>query len=165
MAMRLSDRISKPLVKAAKRPMNSTRSAKAFDVLEMPVQSTDFAALDKHNHALLVTYKRDGGAVPTPVWFGRDDNRVYVWTEVNAFKAKRLGRDGRALLAPCSPVGAPLGPPIAATGRVLNDEGERAQAAKVIHRSWGLGRRMFERMSRPVTAVHYLEFVPAATQR
>ncbi|EHN09548.1 hypothetical protein PAI11_36280 [Patulibacter medicamentivorans] len=161
MPVRLPDRIARPLIKGAKRPMEGSRSSKAASVLDLPVEHGDFAALEGHKHVLLVTYKRDGGAVPTPVWFARDGERLYVWTEVEAFKAKRVRRDPRALLAPCSPIGAPLGPPIAARGRVLEAAAERDHAAQVIRRRWGIGRRLFERLSRPLTEVHYLEFVPA----
>jgi PPOX class probable F420-dependent enzyme len=129
-------------------------------VLDMPVQHTDFSSLDGEDHVLLVTYRRDGTPIPSPVWFARDADQLYVWTEVNAFKAKRLRRDPRALLAPCSPLGVPRGNPIAAKGRVLTDESERRRAAAVIRSQWGLGRRIFELMSRPLTDVHYLAFVP-----
>jgi PPOX class probable F420-dependent enzyme len=149
------------LIRKAKGPMNAARSPRAFEVLEMPVQHDGFDALTGHAHALLVTYKRDGTAVPAPVWFARDGERVYVWTEINAYKAKRLRRDPRALLAPCGPTGVPLGPPIAATGRVLEDPRDRDFAARVIRSQWGVAQRLFELLSRPLTDVHYLEFVPA----
>jgi hypothetical protein len=113
---------------------------------------------------LLVTYKRGGTGVPTPVWFARDGERVYVWTEINAYKAKRVRRDPRALLAPCGPTGRPLGPPIAASGRVLSDETERRRAAAKIRSQWGPGRRLFGLLSRPLTDVHYIEFVPAGSR-
>lgn len=127
----------------------------------MSVEYGGFATL-RGRYALLVTYRRDGAAVPTPVWFARDGAKVYVWTEVNAYKAKRLRNDDRALLAPCTARGVPVGNPVAARGRVLADQRERERAAAVIRSSWGLGRRLVERASRPVTDVHYLEFVPAA---
>lgn len=141
--------------------MDGSRSAAAASILEMPVSTDGFGALAGRTYALLVTYKRDGSGVPTPVWFAQRDDRVYVWTEVGAYKAKRLRRDPRALLAPCGPTGKPLGSPVAARGRVLEDEAERRQAAAVIRSEWGLGRRLFELCSRPLTDVHYLEFRPA----
>jgi hypothetical protein len=54
-----------------------------------------------------------------------------------------------------------MGDPIAARGRVLENDQERAHAAKQIRRSWNLGQRLVERMSRPLTDVHYIELVPA----
>ncbi|MEH3052422.1 MAG: PPOX class F420-dependent oxidoreductase [Patulibacter minatonensis] len=156
--------ITRRAVKVLKGPMESTRSPRAAEVLTMPVQpDANFDALRGGAHALLVTYKRSGDGVPTPVWFALDDDgrRLYVWTELNAYKAKRLRRNPDALLAPCDPRGAPLGPPIAATGRILETRGERAHAAAVIGSRWNAGQRLFERIARPLMPTHYLEFVPA----
>jgi len=161
---RIPDVVSRRLLKAAKGPMNASRSREAATVLDRPVQYADFSSLDGHTHVLLVTYKRDGTPIPSPVWFARDGEQLYVWTEVNAFKAKRIRNDPRALLAICSPLGVPEGDPIAAMGRVLVDEAERERAATVIRSQWGWGRRMFEAMSRPLTDVHYLAFLPAGPQ-
>lgn len=158
--MRVPDRLSRPLMRAMKRPMNAVRDDRALGILSMPVQRGDFGRLGG-KYALLVTYKKDGTPVPSPVWFARDGQRVYVWTEVNAFKAKRLRRDPRALLAPCTARGVPRGNPVVATGRILETEAERRQAAAAIRRSWGPWRRLLVRLTRPVTEVHYLEFTPA----
>ena len=157
---RLPARVSEPLLRAMKRPMNAVRHDEALTILDRPVTYGDFSTITG-THVLLVTYKRDGTPVPSPVWFAREGGELFVWTEVNAFKAKRLRNDPRALVAPCSPRGVPRGAPVAATGRVLTDESERARAARAIRRSWGPGRRLFELVSRPLTEVHYLAFVPA----
>lgn len=159
-AFRLPPSVSRRLVVANKRVLDGARSADATKVLAMPVRHDGFAALRGHTHMLLVTYKRDGTPVPTPVWFGQDGDRLYVWTEEQAYKAKRLRRQGRALVAPCTPRGAPTGLPIAALGHVVDDPAGREHAAAVIRRSWGPLRRLFERASRPVTGVVYLELVP-----
>ncbi|MCX6397594.1 MAG: PPOX class F420-dependent oxidoreductase [Propionibacteriales bacterium] len=153
-------RLSAPVLKVLKRPANAVRHDDALKVLDLPVTYGDFTPITG-THVLLVTYKRDGTAIPAPVWFARDGDELYVWTEVNAFKAKRLRNDGRALIAPCSARGVPRGEPIAAVGRVLVDDSERRHAAQVIRRSWGPGRRLFEALSRPLTDVHYLAFRPA----
>jgi PPOX class probable F420-dependent enzyme len=157
------DRVRRRVVKATKRPMDGARSPAAASVLELPVRhESSCAVLSARSHALLVTFKRDSGAVPTPVWFAFDgDDRLYVWTEVNAYNAKRVPRNPEALLAPCDGRGTPLGPPIAARGRVLTDPAERDRAARVIRGSWNVWQRVFEVASRPVTPVHYIESVPA----
>jgi len=157
---RIPERISVPILRAMKGPMNAARADEALSVLERPVRYDDFSEL-RGTYVLLVTYKRDGTPIPSPVWFARDGSTLYVWTEVNAFKAKRLRNDPRALLAPCTSRGVPTGDPIAATGRVLSDDAERQHAASVIRSQWGVGRKLFERMSRPMTEVHYLAFEPA----
>jgi PPOX class probable F420-dependent enzyme len=158
-------RVKRALIVANKRLLDRGRSGQATSILGREVVHTDFAALDGHEHCLLVTYKRDGTPIPTPVWFARDADgrRLYVWTEHEAFKAKRLRRDPRALVAPCSPRGVPLGAPIAAQGRVLTEAADRAHAEAAIRGAWGPLRRLFERGSRPLTPVVYLELAPAGT--
>lgn len=159
----IPENLARGFVKAGKKQMRRAQHPDIAQVLDRTVRHEGFDRLDGHTYALLVTYKRDGQGVPQPVWFARSGPKLYVWTEINAYKAKRLRRDPRALLAPCGPTGQPLGDPIAATGRILESPAERAEAARVIRGHWGPGRRIFERLSRPLTEVHYLEFVPAAT--
>lgn len=153
-------RINK-LIFSRKKYVDKTRSDKAMDVLNVEPAHSGFESLDGHKYMLLVTYKKNGDPVPMPVWFGRQDQRLFVWTEINAYKAKRLRNDERAIVAPCGPLGEPLGPPIAARGRVLETEQERANAKRVLLNNWGLFRRLFERSSRRITDVHYIELTPA----
>lgn len=153
-------RLARRLVALAKRPMVASMDESAHTVVDRPVRHTGFDVLAGHRHSLLVTYKRDGTPVPAPVWFARDGERLFVWTEIGAYKAKRLRRDPRALIAPCSATGKPLGDPIAARGRILESEAERTHAARVIRSQWTLWQRAFAFAARPVTDVHYLEFVP-----
>ena len=149
------------LIFSNKQVVDGTRSEKATEILEVEPAHTSFESLDGHKYMLLVTYKKNGDAVPMPVWFGRQGERLFVWTEINAYKAKRLRNDERAIVAPCGPRGEPLGQPIAARGRVLESEPERANAKRVLLGNWGFFRRTFERMSRPITDVHYIELTPA----
>ena len=112
--------------------------------------------------ALVVTYRRDGTPVPTPVWAAEADGRFYVRTERAAGKVKRLRRDPRLLVAPCTVRGKPLGAPFEARARVLDaDEeplGERALAAR-----YGLGRALFEgAMDLLRVDMCYLEITPGA---
>jgi PPOX class probable F420-dependent enzyme len=103
----------------------------------------DLEQLRRHNYCLLVTYRRSGEAVPTPVWFGVADGKVYVVTDVDSMKVKRIRANPRVRVAPSSLRGKPLGAPIEGDARVLSaaerDAGERALADH-----YGLGRRIFE---------------------
>src|SRR6478752_6628585 len=73
----------------------------------------------RHKRALLVTYRRDGTPVPTPVWAAPGGGRLYVRSERDAGKLKRLRNDARLLVAPCTVRGRPLGAPFEARARVL----------------------------------------------
>jgi hypothetical protein len=72
-----------------------------------------FEALKGRKYALIVTFKRSGEAVPTATWFGLgDEGNVYAHTFADSWKAKRISRDPRVLVAPSGPRGRPLGCPI-----------------------------------------------------
>jgi uncharacterized protein len=115
-----------------------------------------------HKRALLVTYRRDGTPVPTPVWAAEAGGRLYVRTERTAGKVKRLRRDSRMLVAPCTVRGKPLGPPFEATARMLPSEAE-SHAERVLAGRYGLGRALFEwAMDRMRVDMGYLEITPGA---
>lgn len=77
------------------------------ELRQMPVHYGDFLTL-RGKYAVLVTYKRDGTAVPTPVWFARRAQGVRL-DRGQRDKALRLRSDSRALLAPCTARGVPTG--------------------------------------------------------
>lgn len=51
---------------------------------------------------LLTTYRRDGTPVASPVWFVTDHGEVRLWTDSGAGKVKRLRRNPRCMIAPCT---------------------------------------------------------------
>jgi uncharacterized protein len=118
-----------------------------------------------HKRALLVTYRRDGTPVPTPVWAAGADDRLYVRSERASGKAKRLRRDPRVLVAPCTVRGKPLGAPFEATARMLSPE-EESHAERVLAGRYGLGRVLFEwAMDRLHVDMGYLEITPGAWEK
>jgi PPOX class probable F420-dependent enzyme len=147
-------------VLANKKILEALRSPEAVTVTAMPVRDRGFAELAGHKHCLVVTYRKDGRPVAQPVWPGYDGDRIYIWTEEHAVKAKRLRRNPNALIAPCSFRGKPLGDPIAATGRILDGPAESAHAAEIIRSQWGWKRKAFAAASRPLTGVVYIELTP-----
>ncbi|HEV2979844.1 MAG TPA: PPOX class F420-dependent oxidoreductase [Solirubrobacteraceae bacterium] len=100
--------------------------------------------LRRHKHALLVTYRRDGTPVPTPVWAAEAQGSLYVRVERGSGKVKRLGHDPRLLVAPCSARGKPLGAPLQARGEVLAAFDDEARAERTLAARYGLGRVVFE---------------------
>jgi PPOX class probable F420-dependent enzyme len=98
----------------------------------------------RHKRALLVTYRRDGTPVPTPVWAALAGGRLYVRSERAAGKLKRLRNDPRLLVAPCTVRGKPLGAPFEARARMLAPAQEPI-AERALATRYGLGRELFER--------------------
>ena len=46
----------------------------------------------------LITYRKDGTQVPTPVWLASLDNSLVVTTSLNAGKVKRVRANGKATI-------------------------------------------------------------------
>lgn len=65
------------------------------------------AALTQARYISLTTFRRDGRAVSTPVWFALDGTKILVWTDAASGKAKRVRANGRATIAPSDARGKP----------------------------------------------------------
>jgi PPOX class probable F420-dependent enzyme len=139
------------------------RSRSAATAVEAePATTGSFESLRGHKYALLVTFKRSGEGVPTPIWFGIDDEgKLYVRTGRDVAKVRRIRNNPRVRVAPCTVRGNPLGPPVEGTAHVLpSEDEERAEAA--LKSSYGLGRRLYESVGDAVGGVEavYLEVTP-----
>jgi PPOX class probable F420-dependent enzyme len=117
------------------------------------MDSTDFDALDRKAYISLATFKRNGDAVRTPVWFAGAAGKFYVFSEASAWKVKRLRRDERVRVAPCSVRGAIQGDWCEGRGRVVDDTETLEVAYDALQRkySWqltlvNLSSRLFGRI-------------------
>ncbi len=50
----------------------------------------------------LSTYKENGEGVPTPVWFAKENNDIYIMTEEQSWKAKRIKKSSKVAFVSCS---------------------------------------------------------------
>ena len=135
------------------------RHRQAFEAAGGPGDQPDLRALAGHKYALLTTFRANGDPVPTPVWFGLSGGRAYVRTGAETAKVRRIRRDPRVQVCPCTARGRPLGPSSEGRARVLGRESEPAEEA--LRGNYGLGRRLYERtVGRRVDAV-YLKIAPS----
>ncbi len=81
----------------------------------------DASALDSEPYISLATFKRNGDSVRTPVWFAERDGKLYVFTEAKSWKVKRLSRNDRIRVAPCSVRGKVHGEWLEGRARVTED--------------------------------------------
>ena len=131
------------------------RHKSAFDAAAQPGTATDFSGCEGRKYAVLVTFRRDGTAVPTPVWFGLDEDRFVVSTEARTAKVRRIRRNPRVTVFPSDPRGKPLGPGVEGTARILETEAERERAEGALDRHYGRTRRIYEGiMTRPSDMVY-----------
>ena len=114
-----------------------------------PIAGPRFRELDGHKYCQLVTFRRNGEGVRTPVWFARDGDRLYVKTEDPSGKVKRLRRESRVRVAPCTVAGRDLGPTVDAVARILPPV-EAPNAERALRRRYGVGRWLFTVVVEPI---------------
>ena len=66
------------------------------------VLTQPLAEIAEYDFVALTTFRRNGEPVPTPVWIAVDGDALVVTTPVTSGKVKRLRRDPRVEMRPCS---------------------------------------------------------------
>jgi len=86
---------------------------------------------DHEKHICLATFKRDGTAVETPVWFAEANGKLYLRTIANSGKVKRIRNNPSVRLAPCTIAGKVTGPWLDAQARLLTPSDPLIQVANL----------------------------------
>lgn len=138
------------------------RVGSAFAAAEQSGTAADFSGFEGNQYAVLVTFRKDGTPVPTPVWFALlGDRRLVIGTDLRTAKVRRIRRDPRARVFPSDPRGKPLGPAVEGTARILDAVNERQEAEEALDRKYGRTRRIYERVFTRSEDMIHLEVVPA----
>jgi PPOX class probable F420-dependent enzyme len=111
----------------------------------METDTSESAGLDslQGNHLLLTTFRKNGKAVPTPVWYGRTGDHLYVFSLATAGKVKRLRNSQRAQIAACTGIGRITGPTMDARARILPRDEEKI-ARQALRRKYPITFRVSE---------------------
>jgi uncharacterized protein len=123
------------------------------------------SSLASERYISLTTHKRDGTTASTPVWVVSDDGkRLLVWTGAETWKAKRIRRDPRVLVAASDARGREKGERFAGTARFVDD---RELVTKLLRRKYGIQKRgldafngILRRISRKQRNDVVIEIVP-----
>ena len=159
--------VGQRLAALSNRFYDRMRHRDAYTAARGEAAAQGFDALRGHKYCLLVTYKRSGQPVPTPVWFGLDaEGRLFVRTETEAAKVKRIRNNPRVRVAPATVRGKPVGPLAEGSARVL-DPAEHDRAERALRANYGLGRKIYEGVATGPLSVPatYLEVTPAPPAR
>lgn len=112
----------------------------------------------------LSTRRRDGSLASSPVWVVSDDEaRLLVWTGAATWKARRIARDPRVLVAAADRRGRERSQRFAGRARLLAPQAGRL-VVPLLRRKYGWQRRALElraRVGRAAAASVYIEIVPA----
>ena len=151
MAQRIADALT--------RMYDRGRSEKAVDAATAePTGSIN--DLKGKKYCVLITYKKDGTPMPSPLWFGVGDGKVYAETGANDWKVKRIRNNPHVRVAPCNTRGAPIGPPFLGTARIV-DKSEEAAADRIIQSNYGWYRTVYEKLLARRVDTANIEITPA----
>lgn len=87
----------------------------------------------------LVSFKRDGTPVATPLWFVVDGDRLLAMTDARSAKVRRIRRNPEVTVAPCKASGRVTAEPIAARAEIL-PPGEVEPAERLMARKYRVDR-------------------------
>ncbi|MFI6285208.1 PPOX class F420-dependent oxidoreductase [Streptomyces sp. NPDC051018] len=122
------------------------------------MNSEDFAAA---RYISVTTFRKNGTGVATPVWFAENGGKLYVWTNSDSWKVRRLRADSRVVVSVCDMRGkvAEGAPSAEGTGELLDragtDEVRRLVARKYSWQFWlvDLPATLVRRGKRPHTGI------------
>jgi uncharacterized protein len=83
----------------------------------------------------LTSFRRDGTGGATPVWFVEAGGRLLVETDAASYKVRRIRRDPRVTIAPCTATGRLRGTPVPARAELLPDT-EVARVERLMARKY-----------------------------
>lgn len=99
-------------------------------------------AITGQRYISLITLRKSGTAVHTPVWFAEENGKLYVMTSDTTGKYKRIRNNAQVKVAPCTIRGKVTGPEFPATARILGAaDGERVR--NLIRAKYWLARLPF----------------------
>ena len=64
---------------------------------------------EKQQYLTIETFRKTGLGVKTPVWFAQEGETLYVWTQAQSGKVKRIRNNSAVRIAPSTGSGEPLG--------------------------------------------------------
>jgi PPOX class probable F420-dependent enzyme len=99
------------------------------------------SVFDGETYLSLESYRRNGQAVATPVWFAQDRNIIYIYSLADAFKVKRIRNNPRVRIAPCGARGQLKGEWVEARARILSGDEER-RADSLLDEKYGWMKKL-----------------------
>jgi len=101
----------------------------------------------------LETYRKSGQAMPTPVWFVEQDGALYVRTEADAGKVKRIRNNNQVRVVPCGNRGQVKGEWVAGIAQIV-DEATSEQINQIMKKKYGLLKAGFDLFGK-LNKTHY----------
>lgn len=91
----------------------------------------------------LETFRKNGLGVRTPVWFVQEGDTLFIRTDANSGKVKRIRNTGLVNIAACKMDGSLLGDWLPAQARQITDNDTAQKVDHLLDRKYGLMKKMF----------------------
>ena len=106
-----------------------------------------FENLQAQQFMNLITFRKSGVEVRTPVWFVQDGTSLYVMTGKDAGKIKRIRNNPSIVVEPSDRTGKTLGAAVTAHAQVISDPAIESHASALLNQKYGFMKRMFDLMA------------------
>jgi uncharacterized protein len=119
-------------------------NAMATQTLERPGRRSapDLETLFRGRYLSVTSFKRDGTAVATPMWFVSDGSQLFALTDLHSAKIRRIRRNPTVLIAPCRARGQPSREPVPAHAQVLTDTPDLKRVTKLLRKRYKISYRL-----------------------
>jgi PPOX class probable F420-dependent enzyme len=97
--------------------------------------------IGRSKYVSLITYRKDGTAVATPVWHAVNGGELFIVSAAEAWKVKRIRNNSQVVVTVCGVRGkiAPGAPSAPGTARLLDEAGTES-ARTLLARKYVLSR-------------------------
>lgn len=89
------------------------------------------------------TFRKSGVGVKTPVWFAQDGDILYIWTDPESGKAKRIRNNPGVKIVPCKAEGTPVGDWVPAKATIDDSPEGIEHTQNLFKKKYGMMFRMF----------------------
>ena len=103
-----------------------------------------YEQLAAERYVSLVTFRRNGNAIPTPIWIAGDGGKLYVVTNGTSVKMKRLKANDRVRMAVCDARGKVRGGWTDGHGKRVEDPATMVCAEKALAKKYGWQLQMLK---------------------
>jgi PPOX class probable F420-dependent enzyme len=105
------------------------------------MQKALLSQFEDQKYLSLESYRKDGRAVATPVWFAEEAGVFYIYSLADAGKVKRIRNNPRVRIAPCDLRGKLKGSWVGAEARIQDPSGAE-HAHKLLNQKYGAVKRI-----------------------
>lgn len=107
----------------------------------------------------LGTFRKTGVRVDTPVWFAEDNGFLYVLSNNQAGKVKRIRNGANCQIAPCTMTGSPTGDWQDSTAYIMDDASEIQKAHAALKKKYGFQMLLLDGGARISGKIHQRSFI------